>query len=142
MSRRPVTFVALVLALTGLLAGCAEHKEAKHKIEEPMTVEEIEGTDLKRITLTESAFDRLAIRTVKIRDAGNRTKVVGDAVLIDTEGRSWVYVSPQPLSFQRQEVTLDRYVGDQALLKDGPPAGTEVVLEGAMELYGAEFGIK
>lgn len=140
--RASVSFAVLLLTLTGLLSACAVHKEAKHTVEEPMTIEEIEGTELKRITLTQSGFDRLAIRTVTVQRSKQGLTVTSDAVLVDVNGLFWVYVRPEPLVFHRQEVKLDRYVGTRALLASGPPAGTEVVLEGAAELYGAEFGIK
>ena len=40
------------------------------------------------------------------------------------------------------EITVDRVEGDQAFLSSGPAAGTEIVTQGAAELYGAETGIK
>jgi hypothetical protein len=63
------------------------------------------------------------------------------AVYYDAKGAPWVYVNPQPLRYERQRVTVDRIVGDVAVLSDGPPTGTPVVTTGAALLYGTEvFG--
>ena len=60
------------------------------------------------------------------------------AVYYDGKGDAWVYRSAKPLTYERQRVTVERIVGDQVLLSDGPPAGTSVVVVGASLLYGAE----
>jgi hypothetical protein len=60
------------------------------------------------------------------------------AVYYDGRGDAWVYRSPKPLTYERQRVTVERIVGDQAMLSEGPPAGTSVVVVGAALLYGAE----
>lgn len=61
------------------------------------------------------------------------------AVYYDAKGAPWVYVNAQPLTFERQRITVDRVVGDVAVLSDGPPLGTPVVITGAALLYGAEI---
>ena len=60
------------------------------------------------------------------------------AVYYDAKGAPWVYVNTQPLTFERQRITVERVVGDMAVLSDGPPLGTPVVITGAPLLYGAE----
>ncbi|MGQ0654510.1 MAG: hypothetical protein ACT4P4_19975 [Betaproteobacteria bacterium] len=61
------------------------------------------------------------------------------AVHYDAKGAAWVYVSPQPLTYERRRVEVERVVGDLAFLSEAPPAGTAVVSVGAALLYGAEI---
>jgi hypothetical protein len=63
------------------------------------------------------------------------------AVLYDAPGNTWVYTTPNPLTFVRHVIHIDYIEGDLAVLSDGPPSGTEVVIVGAAELFGAETGI-
>jgi hypothetical protein len=76
-------------------------------------------------------------------DAGGTTqKVVPySALLYDIHGKTWVYKSPEPLTFVRHQVEVDYIEGDAVVLSDGPPAGTGVVTVGAAELYGTEFKV-
>ena len=61
------------------------------------------------------------------------------AVIYGQSGETWVFVTPEPLTFMRYPITIDYIQGDMAVLSDGPPSGTEVVTVGAAELYGSEF---
>ena len=61
------------------------------------------------------------------------------AVYYDAKGGAWVYVNTKPLMFERQRVTVERVVGDIAVLSEGPPVGTAVVTTGASLLYGTEI---
>jgi multidrug efflux pump subunit AcrA (membrane-fusion protein) len=63
------------------------------------------------------------------------------AVLYDLHGETWAYTSPELLVYVRQPIIVDYIDGDLAVLSDGPPAGTQVVMAGAAELFGAEAGI-
>ncbi len=56
----------------------------------------------------------------------------------DGKSKAWVYVQKKPLVYERERVEVERIVGEQAVLKDGPPVGTDVVTVGAPLLYGAE----
>ena len=79
---------------------------------------------------------------VELELAGSveKEKVVGyGAVFYDAKGTAWVYVNTGPLAFERQRITVDRVVGDRAVLSAGPPVGTPVVTVGAALLYGAEI---
>ena len=65
-----------------------------------------------------------------------------DALIYDTDGRTWVYVKePNALAFVRESVTVDHIRGDLVFLVEGPSAGAEVVTVGGSELYGAETGV-
>jgi hypothetical protein len=47
-------------------------------------------------------------------------------------------VSVGPLTFERQEITVDTIEGDKVILSEGPEVGANVVTMGATELYGSE----
>jgi hypothetical protein len=157
-------WMAAVLITVGLgMAGCtrpAANPAGGHK-ESPAKVEAIPGKDVKKVTLTEQATHRLDIRTVPIGAApsavpgatppapGSRqgTSVIVvpySAVVYDPDGGTWVYTVPQPLTYVREKVvvaTVGGTNGTEAVLSDGPAAGTTVVSVGAFELYGAELGV-
>lgn len=63
------------------------------------------------------------------------------SIIYDVQGQTWVYTSPAPLTFVRHLINVDYIEGDQAILLEGPPAGTSVVTVGVAELFGLEFGI-
>lgn len=132
----------LVIPLIALLgSACAEVSAEGTETSEPAHVEPVEGSEVARITLTESAAERIALRTAPVVDVGGRVAVPVDALIIDPEGRFWVYTNPEQLEFVRDEVTVELEEGRRAFISDGPPVGTEVVTVGAQELYGAESGV-
>lgn len=73
---------------------------------------------------------------------GKKRKVVPYSALIyDPNGDTWVYTSPTPRTFVRQEVEVDYIEGHMAVLDEGPPTGTVIAVVGVAELYGAEFKV-
>ena len=77
---------------------------------------------------------------LQLAGAEDSQKVVPyGALYYDARGAAWVYVSKEPLAFERQSVQVDRVVGNVAVLTDGPALGTPVVTVGAALLYGAEI---
>jgi hypothetical protein len=136
---------ATSLLVGACLAACAVVPEG-HAPEEPAHVEEIEGTDLHRLTLTSRAADRLALETAPARRAsevgldGDALTVPYSALLYTSDGAAWVYRSSEPLVFVREAVTVADIVGDVVLLGPGEP-GMTVVTVGAIELFGAESGL-
>ncbi|MBN2475268.1 MAG: efflux RND transporter periplasmic adaptor subunit [Pirellulales bacterium] len=63
------------------------------------------------------------------------------AVLYDIDGGAWVYQQLEQHVYARHRVAV-RYVDTAtAILAAGPPAGTKVVTDGAVELFGTEFGV-
>ena len=81
-------WTAVILIIVGLLlAACAPTPAAVEKIV-PAKVEKIEGTDLKRVTLTEKAAERLDIQTAPLREEQVvRTRTVGGVVVASPEGQ-------------------------------------------------------
>jgi len=108
-------------------------------------VERVDGSELSRITLSEAAAERLGIETTSVtRTDGPGAGVAAvpySALIYDASGSSWVYVSPAPLTFVRQAVSIAAIEGDVAYLTAGPPAGTQVVSVGAAELFGTEQNV-
>ena len=103
----------------------------------PAVVEDIEGTDLKRLVLTEKAAERLGIQVAEVTD----NAVPYAAVLYDLDGSTFVYTNPEPLIYIRAPIVVDHIEGERALLSEGPPSGTPVVIVGGAELIGIEFGL-
>ncbi len=62
------------------------------------------------------------------------------AVLFDPQGGAWVYEQTAPQTFTHRRVSILRVAGTDAVLEAGPPAGATIVITGAAELFGAEFG--
>lgn len=96
-------------------------------------------TGIASVTLTEKAAERTGIETAAVEDG---SAVPYSAIWYDAKGGAFVYVVTAPLSYVRAPITVDRVEGDQAILSAGPEAGTEIVTQGAAELYGAETGLK
>jgi hypothetical protein len=143
---RTIRRTAALLALGALpaLSACSNRPGEVAKIQ-PAKVVKIEGTDTKRVELTEKAGRRLGIETTTVKEAtgpqAGHTVVPYAAVIYDADGLASVYTSPAPLSFVRKPVTVSTIEGDSVYLTDGPPAGTAVVTVGTAELFGTETGI-
>jgi len=61
-------WILAILVMAGLLlSACASKPPVTEKIQ-PAKVEPIEGTDLKRVTLTEKAAERVAIQTAPVQE--------------------------------------------------------------------------
>jgi hypothetical protein len=133
-------FLALGLSIT----ACGQ-EAADAVVEGPATVEEIGDTELKRITLTAQAAERLDIQTAAVGSAtqggDDRLTVPHGAIVWDADGTTWTYTMTDELVFVRAPITLDRIEGDQAFLVDGPDEGSLVVVVGAAELWGTEHGV-
>jgi hypothetical protein len=129
-------FLFFLLVITSLVSACTSDSQRAEKIE-PAKLEEIEGTKLKRVILTEKAAQRIDIQIAEVRG----TSVPYAAVIYDTEGNTWVYTNPESLTFVRQQIEVDHIEGDTAVLSVGLDKGTTVVTVGVAELYGAETGV-
>lgn len=79
---------------------------------------------------------------VRLPLAGETERLIvpRSAVLHDIHGGTWVYQKAADLTYQRVRVRIDHLAGNEAVLRDGPPAETLVVTDGAAELFGTEFG--
>ena len=145
---RTCRWMVVLMVAAVPLSACAKTPESATATSEAFTLELIdEETGLNRLTLTESAAERIRVETEEVgrldRFGGEsaRTAIPYAAVLYDAEGATFTYTNPESLVFVRHPVTVDYLEGDVAVLLDGPPEGTAVVTDGAAELTGIEFGV-
>ncbi|WP_052434130.1 hypothetical protein [Streptacidiphilus melanogenes] len=97
---------------------------------------------VQKVVLTPLAEQRLRVRTVTVASAaGGETQVPITAVIYDPDGVPWVYVPDGGHAYTRHAITIARYDGDTVVLGAGPKAGTSVVVVGAAELLGTEYGV-
>jgi membrane fusion protein, heavy metal efflux system len=62
------------------------------------------------------------------------------AILRDIHGVAWVYTNSAEHTFERHRVEVHFTTSELAVLSRGPKVGTSVVVDGAAELFGTEFG--
>lgn len=137
-------FIVVLLMAGALLSACSPKPATAEKVP-PSKTEAIEGSDFKRLILTEKAVERLDIQTVPVRTEqmdGSQYKVVPyAAIFYGLKGETWIYTNPEPLVYLRETVIVDRIDGDMAVLLEGPEVDTQVVTVGVSLLYGAEVGV-
>ncbi len=116
----------------------------------PAKLEPIPGSKLMRVTLIQKAHDRLGIKTEALTDGTAvasatakgpqpaRRSVPYASLLYDLDGSTWVYKQVAPLTFERHQIQVIGIQGDNVYISDGPPVGTAVVTQGAIEIFGAE----
>ena len=137
--RIPATLGALLLV--GLVAAGCGSPAKPHTAEAAVTVEKIEGSELKKLTLSEHAAQRLGVTTTEVAVSGGTASVPYSAIVYDKTGATWTYTNPTALEFTRSEVVVDHVAAGVAYLDEGPEPGTKVVTVGAAELWGAETGV-
>jgi len=142
--------VALLLVGTAV-TGCARSDAGELPTgDEPAVISPVDGSDeLHRIQLTEDAADRIGLTLTTVStaakagpaDGARPEAVAAGAIVYDSSGATWVFVQQQHLTFQRAQVVVSRVVGDTAVLRSGPPVGSQVALVGVAEIKGAEEGV-
>ena len=133
-----------MLLAAGLpLAACSGQESHSAQEEHSTRVERTRGSDVARVTLTETEIEKIDLRMTEVRemevDGSVRSFVPYSSIVYDSSGGTWVYTSPEPRTFVRQAVSVDRINGDWALLHEGPAVGTSIASLGVAELYGSEF---
>ena len=148
MRNRTLWMIVGLLIASLALSACGSQGSASAAApkEAPYTLAKIDGSDFNLVTLTEKAAQRLELATSKVSEVqvagANRLVVPYAALIYGLHGESWVYVSPQPLSFHRAVVTVDYIEGNNVILLEGPAAGTEIATVAVAELYGVDTGVK
>jgi hypothetical protein len=132
--------ITLVVLAALAPAGCSESASGgEGEGDAAATIEQVDGTDLVRVTLALGAAERLGLEMGVVRQvSGGGTVVPYAAVVYDPNGDTWVYTSPKDRTFVREPITVTNITGEEAFLSSGPEVGTEVVTVGTAELYGAE----
>jgi hypothetical protein len=150
MNLKRLLAIGMAVAAAGALSGCSgSGSEADAP---PVTLTDLkapDGTPIKQVVLVDRAVQRIGITTGSVHEAtatldgvSAQHKVVPySAVVYDSEGSSWTYVTTAPRTYLRQRITIAVIQGDVAVLTAGPPDGTTVVTQGAPELLGAEAEI-
>jgi hypothetical protein len=132
------------------IAACSpmnQGETAQKPEEDAANVVKVEGSDLKAITLTAHAAQRLGIVTQPVRElqapeGSPPSRALALAgIVYDAQGDAWVYAVTRPLTYVRQPLKVSRVQGDLAVFESGPAVGTPVVTVGAAELFGTEFGV-
>ena len=142
MPQRRRWMAGLLILCVLQLSACSAVAEEEGALNEPATLETIDGSDGSRITLTAEAAERVDIQTEPVLAVGLGTVIPYAAVFYTATGDTWTYTNPEPLTFVREPIVVYRIRGDRAFLSDGPPSGTEVVTQGASELYGTETDVE
>ncbi|MBC8352300.1 MAG: efflux RND transporter periplasmic adaptor subunit [Planctomycetes bacterium] len=83
---------------------------------------------------------RLAV-TVPLHIRAESLVVPFKSILYDIHGNTWVYEETDAHVYARQRVSVDYVDGDSAVLASGPEPGSKIVTDGAVELFGTEFGV-
>jgi hypothetical protein len=135
-----VGLVAVAAALP--LSSCTEVETDTAEGYEPAELHPVKGNDdVVRVTFTKEGAERTGLRTGEIERSAGQKSVAYSALIYDTEGKTYVYTSPKPLTYLRAPVEVVRVQGNRVLLSDGPPAGTPVVTVGTAEVYGTELEV-
>ncbi len=139
-------FTALMAAAFAacLAAPCASALAAETAVKKilPARVEATNDAKIMKVTLTPKAAERLGVVIDEVRaDPSGRRIVPYASVLYDLTGKTWVYVSADPLTFVRGAVVIDTIKGDNVYLTDGPPAGTKVLAAGVPQVFGTEVKV-
>ncbi len=140
-------WLAAGLVIVGLLSTGCKLVARVHADEHPAEVTKIEGSEFSRVTLTEKAIERIALKTEFVREqqlprsTTRQTVVPYSSLIYGPKGETWVYTSPQARTYLRHKVEVDYIQGDIAVLKSGPAVGTTVVSVAAAELYGTELKV-
>ena len=129
-------FMVMLVFAGLLLSACGANTAAPEKIV-PSKLEPIERTDLSKVILTEKAAERIGVETV----SASGTAVPYAAVIYDIEGNTWIYTSPEPLTFVREPIVIDHIEGDTVFLAESLPGELNVVTIGVAEIYGTETGV-
>lgn len=136
-------------ALRGIMSASlvdrpgAEAGRRLRRLDLPTRADPVAGTVDLLFEPTGSGHDLVPGQRVLMRigpDQGERRIVPYGALLYDHLGGAWVYEKLAPQTYRRRRVEVEDVVGDHALLGVGPAAGVEVVVAGAAELFGIEFG--
>lgn len=138
-----LTGLAAVFAL--FLAGCGSAGAAAPP--DPAALKPVAGSSVQQVQLSGQAMHRIGLRTQPVQaapgagSAAARRQIPYSAVVYDTEGSTWAYVSAGDRTFVRQRIAINDIEGNTAVLTAGPAVGVLVVTVGAPELLGTEYDI-
>src|SRR5262245_6798260 len=140
-----VFLAALALMIANGTSWSAEDEEA----DESVTVSDTPGKDVKTLTFTEDAMERVGIETGTVKGValahnvveGQHKAVPLSADTYDADGNTWVYKNPAPDTFVREPVTVEFMDEENMYISQGPQVGDSIATTGVQEMIGAEFGV-
>jgi hypothetical protein len=140
--RRPTGLLVLCLLLAPGVAAC-EASAAAPEADPPAVVQEVPGSDVKTVRLSDDAADAVGIETATVGRAAapGKLRIPYAAVLYYLDGSTWAYQVEEKNTFRRVPIRVESISGDVATLTAGPPVGSTVVVVGATEVLGAELEI-
>ena len=137
-----VMLLAVGLLAAPALAACERAGAEAVGEEPPAQVEEIPGSDVKKVILSEDAEGAIGVETAPVSQGeGGQLTMPYAAVIYYLDGTTWAYTEPGDREFVRVPIKVSSIAGDVAILTEGPPVGTPVVVVGAPEVLGAELEI-
>jgi hypothetical protein len=140
--RRAFLGFVVTVAAAALLAGCAEIEVPLAEPYEPAHLESTGPDQPARVILTEEAQHRVQLQTTLVKPHGADVSLDHAALVYDKKGKPWVFTVIGPLTYIRAAVGIKEVnENNMVILSSGPPAGTEVVTVGAIELWGTELEI-
>ncbi len=99
MTRPRWIFVGLAVAALAL-GGCGS-KAAAEPAAEAITIEEVDGSGLKILTLSEKAAERLGVETAPVAGGASGMTIPYAAIVYDADGKTWAYVNSEGLIYTR-----------------------------------------
>jgi hypothetical protein len=125
--------VMLIILLAFLLSACGQEASPVSKAD-PASIEEISGSDLKRVVLTEKAAERLGIQTATVRNEQVMQKqtVVGEVVAEKggsgiNANQLWVHTAFNEIDYRLiardQSVRIIPLTDDEEENSDGEQSG-------------------
>ena len=131
------TFLLLLMMIATMQLVACGQDPTPFVSNDPSRVRAIEGSEFKQVILTEKAMERIGLETIPV----DGLVIPYSAVIYDVEGNVWVYTNPQPLTFVRAPIVIDRIEGDQVFLSQELETDAPIVTVGAAQLYGVETGV-
>jgi hypothetical protein len=139
---RQVGRICLCLLFLPAVAAC-EVSEAAPESNPPAVVEEVPGSDVKTVKLTDDAAAAVGIATAPVTRARvpGQLTVPYSAVIYYLDGTTWTYLAESKNVFRRVPLHVLSISGQVATLTAGPAVGSQVVVVGAPEVLGSELEI-
>jgi hypothetical protein len=131
MGYRKHLLIALIVLISLQFWACQKDNN-ENNFEHPSDVEDIEGSDFRRIMFTEKAMERIGVQTSTIiqTSVSVQLKIIPySALLHDPNGQTFVYASREPSVFLKYSVKVDYIEGRKVFLNEGPPLGTVVATD-------------
>ena len=139
---RTVLLLSLGLLLAPAVSGCDRSGADAASEDPPAQIEEIPGSDVKKVIFTEDADAAIGVVTGAVaRNENGQLTIPYAALIYYVDGTTWAYTEPGEREYVRAPITVSSIVGDTVILTEGPPVGTPVVVVGAPEVLGAELEI-